>query len=214
MLSASEFSFEALEPPVPVAAAPAGGPAAAAPTAEETLALARAEAEGLRVSAREQGFRDGYAAGHDQAIADVRSAAMSVATLDSALRAEAAEAATRLEVQAVELALVLAEKVVAGALAVRPGLVVEAVRHALRGIVERERITVLVHPDDLAPVSDAMAGVQAELGGVEHWEVQAERRVSPGGAIIRHAHGDVDAQIESKLRRAREVVEAELGGAA
>ena len=212
MLSASEFSFEALEPPAVVAAPPADLPPAAL-TADEELALARAEAEGLRVAAREQGLRDGYAAGHDQALADVRSAALAVSQLDAGLRAEAAAAATRLEGQAVELALALAEKVVASALAVRPELVVESVRHALRGIVERERITVLVHPEDLAQVSDAMAAVQAELGGVEHWEVQAERRVERGGAIVRHAHGDVDAQIESKLRRAREVVEAELGGA-
>ena len=66
-----------------------------------------------------------------------------------------------------------------GALAVQPELVVEAVRGALRGIVERERVTVLVHPEDLELVRDAMDDVRASLGGIEHCEVQAERRVSP-----------------------------------
>ena len=48
------------------------------------------------------------------------------------------------------------------------------------------------------------------LGGIEHCEVQAERRVSRGGAVVRTPDGDVDARVETKLQRAREVVEAAL----
>ena len=88
---------------------------------------------------------------------------------------------------------------------------VETVRGALRGIVERERITVLVNPDDLELVRDAMDELRASLGGIEHCEVQAERRVGRGGCVVRTPDGDVDARIETKLERAREVVEAALG---
>ena len=49
-----------------------------------------------------------------------------------------------------------------------------------------------------------------ELGGIEHCEVQAERRVRPGGAIVRTSEGEVDATLETKLARAREVLEHEL----
>ena len=94
-----------------------------------------------------------------------------------------------------------------------PELVVEAVRGALRGLVERERVTVLVNPDDLDLVREAMGGVVAGLGGIEHCEVQAERRVGRGGAVVRTPEGDVDARVETKLERAREVVEAALGAA-
>jgi flagellar assembly protein FliH len=52
--------------------------------------------------------------------------------------------------------------------------------------------------------------VRASLGGIEHCEVQAERRVSRGGAVVRTPEGDVDARVEIKLQRAREVVEAAL----
>ena len=92
-----------------------------------------------------------------------------------------------------------------------PELVVEAVRGALRGIVERERVTVLVNPDDLDLVREAMGTVVAGLGGIEHCEVQAERRVGRGGAVVRTPDGDVDASVEAKLERAREVVTAALG---
>jgi flagellar assembly protein FliH len=59
-----------------------------------------------------------------------------------------------------------------------------------------------------------MATLVAELGGVEHVEVQAERRVMRGGAVVRTAEGDVDADLPTKLQRAREVLERELSGSA
>jgi flagellar biosynthesis/type III secretory pathway protein FliH len=128
----------------------------------------------------------------------------------AAVEAERAALVLRLEEQAVDLAFQLAEKILAGSIAVQPQLVVEAVRGALRGLVERERITVLVHPEDLDVVREAMTGLQATLGGIEHCEVQAERRVSRGGAVVRTPEGDIDARIETKLERAREVVEHAL----
>jgi flagellar assembly protein FliH len=55
--------------------------------------------------------------------------------------------------------------------------------------------------------------VTATLGGIEHCEVQAERRVARGGAVVRTPDGDVDARLDVKLQRAREVVDAALGKA-
>ena len=86
----------------------------------------------------------------------------------------------------------------------------DAVRGALRGIVERERVTVLVHPEDLELVRDAMDDVRASLGGIEHCEVQAERRVVARRRHRPHARGRGRRPLETKLARAREVVEAEL----
>jgi flagellar biosynthesis/type III secretory pathway protein FliH len=86
------------------------------------------------------------------------------------------------------------------------------VRGALRGLIERERVTVLVHPDDLETMRAAIEELRASLGGVGHCEVQAERRVGRGGAIVRTPDGDVDARLETKLERVREVVETQLGG--
>jgi len=62
-------------------------------------------------------------------------------------------------------------------------------------------------------VRDAMDDLRASLGGIEHCEVQAERRVSRGGAVVRTPDGDVDARVETKLQRAREVVESALSSA-
>jgi flagellar biosynthesis/type III secretory pathway protein FliH len=204
-MTAAEFSFEALDAPFAVAvpAVAVGGP----DVVTTTLATAEAEADAIRAAAREEGLREG----REEALVALAPAVEALEQAAAALRADALAQAERLELHAVDLGLFLAEKVVGGALAVTPDLVVEAVRGALRGIVERERVTVLVHPQDLELVRDAMDGVRGSLGGIEHCEVQAERRVSRGGAVVRTPEGDVDARFETKLQRAREVVEAALG---
>jgi flagellar assembly protein FliH len=202
-MTPTEFSFEALEAP---AATPAPGSHAEADAVMAALAAAEADADAMRTSAREQGLREG----REEALAALTPALEALAQATEAVQASQHERAQRLEAHAVDLALFLAEKVIGGALAVEPDRVVEAVRGALRGIVERERITVLVHPEDLELVRDAMDGLRATLGGIEHTEVQAERRVSRGGAVVRTPDGDVDARVETKLQRAREVVEAAL----
>ena len=94
----------------------------------------------------------------------------------------------------------LASKVVGGALSVEPELVIESVTGVLRGIVERDRVTVLVNPDDLEIVREAMDGLQASLGGIDHCVVEAERRVGRGGCLVRTPVGDIDASRRDQAR--------------
>jgi flagellar assembly protein FliH len=196
-MTATEFDFAPFAAPV---VAHEGEPVAA-------VADAHAEAAAIRAMAHAEGL----AAGREAAVAELAPAAAALEQAAHVLQDAAAANAERLEAQAVDLALFLAEKIVGAAIAADPALVVEAVRGALRGIVERERVTVLVNPDDLELVREAMGGVVAQLGGIEHCEVQAERRVARGGAVVRTPDGDVDARLDVKLQRAREVVDAALG---
>jgi flagellar assembly protein FliH len=159
---------------------------------------------------REQAFEEGFAAGVAQAQSQLDGPAGALAAAADQLQALRTDAAASVEADAVDLALRIAEQAVGAAIAVDPELVVEAVRGALRRLVERDRVLILVNPDDLELVRDHVARLVGELGGIEHCEVQAERRVRPGGAIVRTSEGEVDATLETKLARAREVLEHEL----
>ncbi|HEX6620863.1 MAG TPA: FliH/SctL family protein [Solirubrobacteraceae bacterium] len=159
---------------------------------------------------REQAFEEGFSAGIAQAQSQLDGPASALAAAADQLQALRTDAAASVEADAVDLALRIAEQAVGAAIAVDPELVVEAVRGALRRLVERDRVLILVNPDDLELVRDHVARLVGELGGIEHCEVQAERRVRPGGAIVRTSEGEVDATLETKLARAREVLEHEL----
>jgi len=179
------------------------------PSASDVLAAAQAQA----VEIREQAFAEGYAAGLEEArdrTAPAADALAAAAREVAALRDEAAQAA---EAAAVELGLQIAEHALGAALAVQPERVLDVVRGALRRLVERERLVVLVNPEDLDMVRAGIGTLAGELGGIDHVDVQAERRVLPGGAVVRTAEGDVDADLATKLQRAREVLERELAAA-
>ena len=178
------------------AAAPAGAGMDLAGL-EADLAAARAE---------------GYEAGLADARRDLDPAAAALGQALVQAEQERAGAADALEREAAELSLQIAEKVVGGALAVQPERVLEVVRGALRRLVERHTVTILVNPDDLELVREATASLEGALGGIEKLDIQAERRVARGGAILRTVDGELDARIASQLERVRETVESELGG--
>jgi flagellar assembly protein FliH len=180
------------------------------PSASDVLAAAQADAAAIR----EQAFAEGYAAGLEEARDRTAPAADALATAARELAALRHEAAHAAEAAAVDLALQIAEHALGAALAVQPERVLDVVRGALRRLVERERLVVLVNPEDLDMVRAGIGTLAGELGGIGHVDVQAERRVLRGGAVVRTAEGDVDADLATKLQRAREVLERELGAAA
>jgi flagellar assembly protein FliH len=181
----------------------------APPPSAHLGAVGEPDLDSVLAEARAAGFQAGLDAAATQATAAL--AALQTAVQDvNALRAETA---AQVERQAVELALKIAEQALHAAVSADPELVLGAVRGALRRLVERERVIVLVNPDDLELVRETTGTLLAELGGIEHLEVQSDRRVPAGGAIVRTAEGEVDATIETKLQRAREVLERELSNA-
>jgi flagellar biosynthesis/type III secretory pathway protein FliH len=174
------------------------------------VARAEAEAERIRNEARQEGFAEGMVTGREQlrALAEPVVDALSQAVEE--LRVLRGDAADIVEQEAVVLAMEIAEKVVAGALNVEPERVLDVVRGALRAIVERERIVIQVNPEDLGILREGLDELAGSLGGIEHVEVQEERRVKRGGAVVRTSVGEIDANITTKLERARAAVEEQL----
>jgi flagellar biosynthesis/type III secretory pathway protein FliH len=162
---------------------------------------------------RQEAYDAGFAAGMAQSQAQLGGPASAMASAAEQLQAMRGDAAASIESAAVDLALKIAEQAIGAALTADPELVLEVVRGALRRLVERDRVVILVNPDDFELVRDHATRLVGELGGIEHCEVQAERRVRSGGAIVRTAEGEVDATLETKLARAREVLEHELANA-
>jgi flagellar assembly protein FliH len=197
----SNYSFQQLESTVQAERTP-----------QEVLARATGEADAIRERAR----AEGEAAGRAQGIEQARSEAASVLNgLAEAIRGvdntrdELIETLTR---QAGEVSLRIAEQMVGGTFAVQPERIVEVTRAALRRLADRHRVTVLVNPEDLELVAGAVQALQSELGGIEHLDVQADRRIERGGAIAQTAYGEIDATIGAQMEAARELVESAIAG--
>lgn len=168
--------------------------------AEEQLAAAEAERESELAAARAEAYEEGLRA----ARAELGGVASALMTAGRELEAARESAAEDVEPIAVGLALRIAEKVLGGEVLARPELVLEVVHGALRRLSEPLPATLLVNPDDAELVRDALAEFSIEHGG--ELSVREERRVERGGAIVRTAAGEIDAQIATQLERAAKVV--------
>lgn len=199
-----EYSFDTLEP---LAGAPNLN---GRMSAVDPIGVAVAEAEAIREHARAEGFEAGRLEGLTEVRLELEPSAQALVAAAAAVAAEQAGRTAALERQAVELALKIAEKVVAGALEARPELVVDVVAGALRTFIDRERVVVAVHPEDADLVRESIDAVAAAMGGIAHVDVQADRRVTRGGAVVRTEAGEVDGTVEAKLDRAREAIVREL----
>jgi flagellar assembly protein FliH len=198
----SSYAFEQLEPSAHLLL----------DTPARVLAQATVEADRIRDQARVEGYAEGHARGLSDATAETASAAHALRDAVQGLESQRQETADAVERDAIELALALSAKILSGALEVQPERVVDVVRGALRRITDRRRITVLVDPGDLDVVTSAIGELQTQAGGIDLCEVQSDRRVGRGGAVVRTAEGEVDVSVETQLERAREVVLAELDG--
>lgn len=198
--AAVSYDFEQLEPSQP----PPRDAAA------RILAQATEEAQHIRELARTEGLEAGRAAGHEQGAVEIAAGAAALGEAVSAIAALRAEIVQAVETDAIELALALAGKILAGAQQARPELVVEVVQGALRRISDRRKITVMVNPADLEVVRAALGQLTAQGSGVELCDLQADERVVSGSAIVRTSEGEVDSSVHTQLERAREVVNVSL----
>lgn len=181
-------------------------------TPARLLADATAEAAQIREAARAEGKAEGHREGLDEARHQTDAVAQALEAALAELARVGEEQAAALEHDAVALALELAGKVLAGALEVQPERVLDVLAGALRRVAERRQVVVVVDPADIELVRGALAELQSQIGGIDRCELQADRRVGAGGAIVRTRESEVDASVLTQLERARELVRAILGG--
>lgn len=177
---------------------------------DRILALATAQAEHIHERARAEGHAEGRAQGHRDGIAETTAAASALAQALRELQRMRTETAEAVERDAVELALALAAKILAGAFEAQPERVLDVVRGALRRISDRRQIVVMVDPADLEVVSAAVHDLKSQAGGIELCDVQADRRVGRGGAVVRTVEGEIDATVKTQLESARELLLAPM----
>src|SRR3954469_23065652 len=117
-VATAAFDFEQL-PPAPVRER-VPSIAEASSRAQAVIAAAEADAERIRLVAREQGRAEGFEQGRTEARADLEPVFTALSSAIEELRERQAKAADDVEAQAAGLAVQIAEKVVSGALAVEP----------------------------------------------------------------------------------------------
>jgi flagellar biosynthesis/type III secretory pathway protein FliH len=157
----------------------------------------------IEEAARLQGYNVGFEQGHAAGLAAAEQAIADTLQRLSALINGAQENHTAFfraaERQVVDLALQIAQKVVEREVENMPDLAVNVIRAALEEMDARTAVRVRVSPDDAELLLRRWTQVVPPGIGADRIELQPDERVQSGGAIIETTHGQVDAQLETKL---------------
>jgi len=184
--------------------AASAAPVAPAPTPEQAQALVR-ELDALRAAAQAKGHEEGKAA-----------ALQEFATLERTLKAQLATALAGLadahqrlrqdlEQACVDIAFAAAVKVF-GQLSVDARAVQGAVLQALAQAGSVTDLQVRLHPADAQLLGRLLEGPEAPAWPAELGALCADPAIRAGGCVIRSAHGDVDARIETQLASLAELL--------
>ncbi|HEX3462911.1 MAG TPA: FliH/SctL family protein [Candidatus Elarobacter sp.] len=158
--------------------------------------------------ARRQGHDDGFQAGRDAADREMNDMLVTMRGLLEMARAERHKMMEDAEPELVKLALGIAERVLHQQIALDRGVVVEMAKNAIARLIERDSVTVRVHPADL----EAMRRHREELmamGDIRNLRVVEDQRVDRGGVVVDTDAGTIDARISTQLDEARKILHIE-----
>ena len=190
------YAFPLLEgPPVATGAAPA-------PSPEDARATIEAEAR----AAREAAWDEGFAAGREEALAALEPARSALLEAAAALERSVEDVVPEAERRAIELAVALAEKILASAVEADPELVASVVTGALRRALHHGPLVLEVNPADVELVRASLDGIGAELGGLPRLDLVGERRIPRGGCVVDTSEGQIDARLDTQLARGAAVL--------
>jgi flagellar assembly protein FliH len=158
----------------------------------------------------EQGLKEGREQGRAEALAEMRDQLeqLQAAWSDVATQWDAQTKGMAIEARQVivEFALKMAERLVHRVIEVDPSVVVDQVAGALALVLRPMDVSVRVHPSELPLVSEALPQLMAEFDHLEHIHLAEDLQVSPGGCVVAYGQGQIDATVETQIRRVVDLI--------
>ncbi len=142
------------------------------------------------------GYKKGFGEGLERERKDKVAA---IETLLAEAKRKREKAVRDLEIQIVELAVLIAERVIGKSLEAAPEAVLDIVREAMSHIVSGETVVLKVSEDDLPAINERYEEWLGLSGNAREFRIEADRRLRRGDCLIETEGGIVDAVIANRL---------------
>lgn len=186
--------------------------ASAREKAEQIVEQARQEADEIRRHAEVTGYEAALAAARQTVSLEVEQRLNAVLPTLEHTAGRVAEAAEvwhrRQQRQLIQLARMIAQRVVRRELRHDPQITLEWVREALELVSGGQRISIRLHPDDHALLQPQVAILTSQFGIGDRAEIVADDRVEAGGCLVQSEYGEIDQQLETQLNRIEDELSA------
>ena len=158
------------------------------------------KANELKDLAKKEGYEKGYTEGFEEGKAKAREEFSPV--LES-LQKNIEELGrfrkmmyTKLEREMIEMTLALVKKIIHFELSTREDSVREMMRLAVQNVLDKESMTIKIHPEDKGYAESFRPELQHMYGEIKNITFEAHPGIQRGGCLIESNFGTVDARIE------------------
>jgi flagellar assembly protein FliH len=167
--------------------------------------------EAIKAAAWTEGFQQGYDEGLRLAAEEQRDTSIRLGALLHDVAADTEAFVRGLEHEVVELALGVAEKVIARESKIDPRIVVDVVRSALNEIHDATELRIRAHPEDVALLEPRWQEMLPRRVA-ERSELLGDDLVERGGVVVETQIGYIDSQLKTRISQVVNTFQAVLDG--
>ena len=168
--------------------------------ASAIIAQAMAEAERLKASAHEEGYKAGVAAAGDQVQADLAQMAASLGQILESVAGERKKLYTAYRRDFVTLLHLALERTIGAAVDARRREILDTLLGEALDLLEaRDALTITVNPEDEGLVRELMARAGAERTGLDRFQVKLDPNLIPGSVTLESNEGLVDNSLAARF---------------
>ena len=156
--------------------------------------------EQARQQAYQQGFEEGRKVGEEAAKGRLKEAVKSLEAAIDGIEGAKEELYRDAEIQAVELALRIARRIICKEVPLDRDMICRVLREALKKVRDQKEIHVKMNPEDLRTLEDGDPGLVRAAGIHGTVTLEAGEGICRGECVIETDFGVIDARIESQIQ--------------
>ena len=158
----------------------------------------------------EEGKKTGYSEGLSHGKSESKNITDQIQPLLSDIARQKNEILLFAENDLLNLALMIAEKVVGSLASSHKELVIDTIKKSLPILLEKSRLTIKVAPEQEEFVRQNFENILSLDRDLKEIKIESDRRIGPGGCILETVSGRVDARIEKQLEVLTSALEKQI----
>jgi flagellar assembly protein FliH len=170
---------------------------------EEILIESEKKIEVAVKHAYERGHAEGFRAGTEKREKELSTTAEALRKLIQETENIRKSILERGEARVLNLVIAVAGKVIRQEVSTDRDVILGVLREAVKSVLDRDRIKIRLNPLDHERMAKLTPALISGFEGVRSMTLDADGSISPGGAVIETAFGEVDATVEQQLEEIR-----------
>lgn len=173
---------------------------------QHLLEEARKDAERMIEEARAKGYEQGLRSGEEAFSQAVSGAAQCLESAAAEIRRAREDFLDSLQNEVLDLAILIAERVLQREVRLDHHLVLNTTRRALAQLVDRQQVRIMVNPLDHEALRAHKITLLEDFEAIGQIEISPSDDVTPGGCIVETHRDYIDATIGSLLAKVLETL--------